>query len=349
MKLTLSFAITWLVSLLAANPAAMALAFRPMLTTTAVRQQIHQRSTRTMLQMAAPENQKTMEEQQRKDEVRADAESALQNTGWMMPSGSGNADADGEMTADDPFVQAINAGIQRDVGVSLEELLNPAKVVNLERDLYTLRASLAEQTNQDISEITDVPLTTEMCDGGGGGEYADSLRKSITKKEASLLIERRSVFRGWLKNVFLGQAILSFGLSYVMATDPAALFGSFGWFNEKKYNMDISIEVLGYWWWWLFVVPSLRSRRPKGFEKKALDIAFLASPAVSLVAPVFTKDTGIIWAANFIVVAASYGYAFATDDNDNDSDDDDSKTPAFVKFLYKSLDFGAGRERGARN
>jgi hypothetical protein len=298
--------------------------------------------------MAAPENQKTMEEQQRKDEVRADAESALQNTGWTLPGGGGNSDAEGEMTADDPFVKAIDAGIQRDMGVSLEELLNPAKVVNLERDLYTLRASLAEETNQDISEITDGPLTTEMCDGGGGGEYADSLRKSITKKEASLTIERRSVFRGWLKNVFLGQAILSFGLSYVMATDPAALFGSFGWFNEKKYNMDISIEVLGYWWWWLFVVPSLRSRRPKGFEKKALDIAFLASPAVSLLAPVFTKDTGIIWAANFAVVAASYGYAFATDDDDSDSNDDDSKTPEFVKFLYKSLDFGGGKERGAR-
>jgi hypothetical protein len=63
---------------------------------------------------------------------------------------------------------------------------------------------------------------------------------------------------------------------------------------------------------------------------------------------VFTKDTGIIWAANFAVVAASYGYAFATDDDDSDSNDDDSKTPEFVKFLYKSLDFGGGKERGAR-
>jgi hypothetical protein len=301
------------------------------------------------LKMAAPETDTDkMTEQQRlslKDEVRADAESALQNTGWLMSN-----DADADMTADDPFVQAINAGIQRDMGVDLEELLNPAKVVNLERDLYTLRVNLAEQTKQDISGITDTPLTTELADGGGGGEYADSLRKSITKKEASLTIERRSVFRGWLKNIFLGQAIISFGLSYVMATDPAALFGSFDWFLNKQNNMDIAISVLGYWWWWLFVVPSLRSRRPKGFEKKALDIAFLASPAVSLIAPVFTRDTGIIWAANFAVVAASYGYALAVVDEDGGDDDgDDSKTPAFVKFLYKSLDFGGGRERGARN
>lgn len=338
-------------ALVANAPAAMAFTFRspPMLTTTVVRNQRLSPSIR--LNMAAPETEETKttqqmdEEQMRKDEVRADAESALQNTGWLL-----SKDDDGDMTADDPFVQMIDAGIQRDIGVSLEELLNPAKVVNLERDLYTLRVSLAEQTGQDISGITDAPLTTELSDGGGGGEYADSLRKSIAKKEASLTIERRSVFRGWLKNIFLGQAVISFGLSYVMATDPAALFGSFDWFNNKQYNMDISIEVLGYWWWWLFVVPSLRSRRPKGFEKKALDIAFLASPAVSLVAPVFTKDTGIIWAANFIVVAASYGYAFAVNDEDGGDDEgDDSKTPAFVKFLYKSLDFGAGRERGARN
>ena len=58
---------------------------------------------------------------------------------------------------------------------------------------------------------------------------------------------------------------------------------------------DISLQVLGYWFWWLFIVPSLRSRRPKGPEKKALDIAFLGTPLVSILAPVVTKDTGMIW------------------------------------------------------
>jgi hypothetical protein len=104
---------------------------------------------------------------------------------------------------------------------------------------------------------------------------------------------------------------------------------------------------LGFWWWWLFVVPSLRSRRPTGFEKKALDIAFLATPLVSILAPVATKDTGLIWGANLAVVVASYAFAFATE-NEDDDDDDDSKQPGWLKFLYKSLDFGSGRERGAR-
>jgi hypothetical protein len=52
---------------------------------------------------------------------------------------------------------------------------------------------------------------------------------------------------------------------------------------------------LGYWFWWLFIVPSLRSRRPMGPEKKALDIAFLGTPLISILAPVATKDTGLIW------------------------------------------------------
>jgi hypothetical protein len=277
--------------------------------------------------------------------VQSEAQDALTNVGWSMP-------ADGDLTSDDPFVQAIDAGIQRDFGVPLDELLNPAKVVNLERDLYVYRTQLAELTGQTLGNLEAIgadKLTTEDCDGGGGGEEADALRKTIAKKEADLFIERRSVFRGWLKNVFLGQAVLSFALSYVMATNPASLFGGFSWYGS--YNMDVSISVLGYWWWWLFVVPSLRSRRPKGAEKKALDIAFLASPAISLIAPVFTKDTGLIWAANFFVVAASYGYAFALDNSEESGDGDDgtsSNQPAWLTFVFKSLDFGSGRERGAR-
>jgi len=278
------------------------------------------------------------------EEVQEEAKEKLSNVGWALP-------AEGDLTADDPFVRAIDAGIQRDVGVPLDALLNPAKVVNLERDLYQLREQLATLTGKDwqaiLADADGGAISTETADGGGGGDDADAIRAKINKKEGDLAVERRAVFRGWLKNVFLVQAVLSFGLSYVMATNPAALFGQYGWFYS--YNMDVSIQVLGYWWWWLFVVPSLRSRRPKGAEKKALDIAFIGTPLISLLAPVATKDTGIIWALNFAVVAASYGYAIVLDsDGDSDDDDDDSKTPGWLKFIYKSLDFGSGRERGAR-
>jgi len=270
-------------------------------------------------------------------EIREEANDALASVGWAAPSN------EEELTSDDPFVQSIDAAIKQDMGVGLDELLNPAKVVNLERELYTLRQELATLTGLG-QDFEVVGLSTAECDGGDGGEEADGIRAKISKKEASLNIERRSVFRGWLKNIFLGQAVLSFFLSFVMASDPAILFGRFDWFSSV-YNMDTSISVLGFWWWWLFIVPSLRSRRPSGPEKKALDIAFLATPLISLLAPVATKDTVLIWAANFAVVLGSYGYAFLLDEDDGG---DDSKKPEWLKFIYRSLDFGVGKERGIR-
>jgi hypothetical protein len=165
-------------------------------------------------------------------EVQQEAKEALQSVGWARPLD------DGEMTSDDPFVKQIDAGIQRDFGVGLEDLLNPAKVVNLERELYNLRTELATLTNKkdETGRIIEVVgLSTEECDGGGGGEEAEAIRTKISKKETDLALERRSVFRDWLKNIFVGQAVISFGVSYIMATNPQALFGGFDWFYS--YNM----------------------------------------------------------------------------------------------------------------
>ncbi|KAL9179703.1 hypothetical protein ACHAXT_008993 [Thalassiosira profunda] len=273
------------------------------------------------------------------DSTLAEASDALSSVGW----GGVAPGAEGELTSDDPFVKGIDESIRGEMGVGLDELLNPAKVVNLERDLYNLRTELATLTGATLPE--NAAPTTELCDAGGGGEDADAIRAKIAKKERDLATERRAVFRGWLKDVFLAQAVLSMALSFVMSTNPDLLFGNFGWYRNVA-NMDTSIQVLGFWWWWLFIVPSLRSRRPTGAEKKALDIAFLGTPLISLLSPVVTKDTGAIWFANFAVVAGAYGFAFLA--GDDDGEDGDKNQPGWLKFLYKSLDFGSGRERGAR-
>lgn len=106
-------------------------------------------------------------------------------------------------------------------------------MVNLERDLYNLRAELASATG--LTDLEVAGLSTEECDGGGGGEDAEAIRQKISKKETDLAIERRSVFRDWLKNVFVGQAVISLGVSYIMATNPGSLFGGFDWYYS--YNM----------------------------------------------------------------------------------------------------------------
>lgn len=56
------------------------------------------------------------------EEVQQEAKEVLQKVGWARPVD------DGEMTSIDPFVQQINEGIQKDYGVGLDDLLNPAKV-----------------------------------------------------------------------------------------------------------------------------------------------------------------------------------------------------------------------------
>ena len=56
-------------------------------------------------------------------QVVEEANDALTSVGWAPPSTK-----EGELTSDDPFVRQIDASIQQDMGVGLEELLNPAKV-----------------------------------------------------------------------------------------------------------------------------------------------------------------------------------------------------------------------------
>lgn len=55
-----------------------------------------------------------------------------------------------------------------------------------------------------------------------------------------------------------------------------------------------------------------RARKPQAAEKEALNIAFVASPIVSIVAPTFTKDVALIWWINALVTSISYGYGYAT-------------------------------------
>ena len=55
-------------------------------------------------------------------EILDEASDALTSVGWSAPM------LEEELTSDDPFVKRINEEIQKESGVNLDELLNPAKV-----------------------------------------------------------------------------------------------------------------------------------------------------------------------------------------------------------------------------
>ena len=126
-------------------------------------------------------------------------EDALSNAGW------GGV---GELTSDDPFVLNIDDELQ-DIG-GLSALLNPATVINCEKQVVELRLSIADACGIEISQDLDFAALRKMDDENfddpqKGGEKLEKLRQKLDKVRGKLNIERRSVFRGWLKNLFLGQ------------------------------------------------------------------------------------------------------------------------------------------------
>jgi hypothetical protein len=104
----------------------------------------------------------------------AEATDALSSVGWSSPVNvSPPADDMTALTSDDPFVRMIDMSVRNENGgIGLDGLLNPAKVVNLERDLYNLRTELASVTGIVLTKSDDGDdgvLATPSCDGGGGG------------------------------------------------------------------------------------------------------------------------------------------------------------------------------------
>ena len=248
-----------------------------------------------------------------------------------LPSGSLTAETasgsmyggggDGDDDPDAELIRRIEAEVMAESGVKLDQLINPSKVVNLERDLISLSAKLASCTDS---------------------EERAKLESKLEKSRSTLAVEKRAVMRGWLKNLFVGQSVLAAAISYVMVYDMV-----------PGTHLALPLQVLGFWMWWLFIIPSLRARKPSNEEKDALNIAFLASPAVSLAMPVITKDVAIIWWVNAVTVAACYAYAYTKSSEDRsagavDEDGDSTSLPPLVAKALKALDYGSGQERGAR-
>jgi hypothetical protein len=92
----------------------------------------------------------------------------------------------------------------------------------------------------------------------------------------------------------------------------------------------------------LFIIPSLRARRPRGWEKLALDIAFLGSPLITIAVPFVIKDPSVIWSANCAFFVASYAYGYAVGRGEG------AVATGGFSGVLRWLDFGSGQERGVR-
>jgi hypothetical protein len=110
-------------------------------------------------------------------------------------------------------------------------------------------------------------------------------------------------------------------------------------------------RALGFWTIWLFTIPSLRAVKPLGYpslgisplvEKKALNLAFVITPLITLLMPTITKDTATIFGVDMLTVALCYvGYYLK-------GDDPEGGDGVEIKGVLRYLDYGTGRERGAR-
>jgi len=259
----------------------------------------------------------------------------------------------------DPLVKSLGEEVKSITGAGLDSLMNPAKVINLEREILGLQGQLSEL--EQLEE--DNKMTSE------DEELMNEVRRLIDEKSAVSFREKRMVMKGWLRTVFRFQAAFCAVLSLLLVYDAVPFVGP----------QELYVRVLGYWSWWLFTIPSLRSIKPLSKQEKlALDIAFLATLVSSVSTPFFTKDLPTIWWVDAAVVSLSYAAGFTLSGQSSaleslltEQEEEEAaaeaatwqeggvKAPTMagsfgdsllraVKFAGKALDVGAGRERGVR-
>lgn len=183
----------------------------------------------------------------------------------------------------DPVEVRVRAELAEQ-GVPFEQLINPARVLKLERRVAAYRAQLAAYVDADAG-----------AEQRAFSPEQQRLLRDVTKAERELVAEKRAVMRQWLKNVFVVQAALTAAVGGYLAFDPLR-------------GTPLYLRALGFWMIWLFSIPSLRARKPRAEEKSALNVAFLVAPLVNMLAPSVSKEPGYIWAAQVLLLAACYGY-----------------------------------------
>mmetsp|Transcript_12021 Transcript_12021/g.32379 ORF Transcript_12021/g.32379 Transcript_12021/m.32379 type:complete len:274 (+) Transcript_12021:64-885(+) len=177
-------------------------------------------------------------------------------------------------------------------GIELEQLLSPAKLIELERKIEEKMEALDDAETE--------------------GATKDAVRKEIEELRKKAATERRMVMQDWLKTLFGSQGVLGIVAGGVLAYGGDAATGhnplSALLFNSEP--VPLVARVLGFWLIWMFTIPSLRARKPLRTEKAALNTAFVALPLANVLAPFVTKDPFVIWSADVALLALCYAFYF---------------------------------------
>eukprot|EP00466_Bigelowiella_natans_P014324 jgi/Bigna1/85252/estExt_fgenesh1_pg.C_30066 len=248
----------------------------------------------------------------------------LRNTRRRVPRLSMMAAENEEQDQDQFYARQLAEEVMEEQGVDLEQLMSPMKAIRLYKEV-------AEKTEQ-IANVDD--MSTRAL-----------LQEELETALAKLAIEKRSVMREELKQVFLIQSLLSIGISDMQLFTSISLEAD-GMLATNHFpgypDLPVSAQALGFWTIWLFTIPSLRARKPAPVEKEALNIAFLLTPVLNIAIPFVAKDPGLIWLANVVAIAASYAYAFLAIDEESARE-----SGLKIQGAARWLDWGSGQERGA--
>jgi len=248
-----------------------------------------------------------------------------------------------EISGDDPLVQELEERLQNMMGdrdLTLDMVLNPATIVNTEREVILLRAELQATPEEET-------------------EKRKKLEDKIEAKQMKVVNEMRQVMTDNLKLEFLSQAALSVPLF------GSLCYGTFPFIPDLQplgigpFSTRLMLQLFGVWGTWLVTVPALRSRKPGGpfgmgyEEKRALDLSFLVLPFVCIIVPLVSREPAVTFWASLLAVAGLYLWSFNTplqsESGSRRGAGDDLGLPEPVTWALKALDFGTGSERGARS
>jgi len=282
-----------------------------------------------------------------------DVERSVATKSEVPVSGEGNAEKSPEgesevpffeeVSGEDPLVQELEERLRKMNGnseLTLDMVLNPGTIVNVEREIILLRAELKATPEDKVDRRKEI-------------------EDEIEKKQMKVVNEMRQVMNDGLKLEFLLQALLSVPLFGAMVYNVFPL-PDLEWLDFTPLFTQLMFNVFGLWGVWLVTIPALRARKPGGpfgmgyEEKRALDVSFLIVPWGNLGAPFFTKDPVVPFWFSLCVLAGCYVWSFNTPLEDTTSTGrrgaaKDLNLPEPLVWALKSLDFGTGSERGARS